>query len=77
MTRSEAKGFVTHAQLMLGNAVAHIKQEWDDPDVVLTPSQTQDMRKALETCKVFIDELEPYVKEFENVAKVRIASLTT
>ncbi len=70
--RAEALGFIRHAKLMLGNAVVKIKEEWDDPEVSLTPSQTSDMRRELREISRLMKEIEPFAKEFEKVTEVRL-----
>lgn len=70
--RSEAKGFITHAALMLQNAYQHIKEEWDNPDVVLTPAQTADMRRSLNECRRLLKDIDQVADGFEKVAEARM-----
>jgi hypothetical protein len=72
MTRSESLGFIRHARLMLDNADAQIGDEWDDPEVNMSPIQTADMRRELDACKKIIKKLEPFVQQFEKVSSTRL-----
>lgn len=69
--RAETLGFLRHACLMLKSAAIKIKEEWDDPEVSLTPCQTAEMRKEANECKRLLKEIEPFVQEFEKVAQAR------
>lgn len=69
--RPEALGFIRHGRLMLLNASLKIGEEWDDPEVSLSPLQTAEMRRELEECKRLIKQIEPFCREFEKVAEVR------
>lgn len=75
MIRAEAPGFISHAKLMLMRATAIIDDEWDDPDVQMSPAQTENLRRDITECRRLITKLEPFVKAFENVSEVRKTSL--
>lgn len=69
--RSESIGFVRHAKLMLSNASLKIGEEWDDPDVNMSPAQTADLRREIVECTKLLQLIEPFAKEFEKVADAR------
>lgn len=71
MERAEAIGFIRHAKIMLGNASEKIKEEWDNPDVSLSPAQTSEMRRELQECSELLKKIDPYAKQFESVSRVR------
>lgn len=71
MTRALAPGFISHARLMLTQAAAIIDDEWDDPDVQMSPAQTESLRSSITECRRLITKLEPFVKAFESVSDTR------
>lgn len=75
MTRAETPGFIAHARLMLTNALNKASDDWDDPDVQLTPAQTADMRRNMRDINRLMRSLEPYVKGFERVSETRTSVL--
>lgn len=75
MTRAEAPGFISYARLMLAQAVAIIDDEWDNPDVQISPAQTEALRSNIRECSRLIRQLEPFIKAFESVTDARKSAL--
>ena len=67
----ESLGFIRHAYLMLAKAELAIKEEWDNPEVNLSPSRTEEMRTAYKDCTKALKAIEPFIREFERVADAR------
>lgn len=75
MTRAETPGYIAHARLMLASALGHANDDWEDPDVQLSPSQVVEMRRNLTLCRALLKDLDPFVKAFEEVSCRRLEAI--
>lgn len=71
MMRAQSPGFLNHAVLMLKNASLKANDDWDDPDVQISPMQTEEMRRSMREAARLLKEIEPFVKAFEEVSRTR------
>lgn len=76
MTRAEAPGFLAHAVLMLANAKAKIDEDWDNPDVLISQKQTEEMRRNHRECIRLLKEIDPFIKACERVSDERALPLS-
>jgi hypothetical protein len=69
--KSEITGSVNVLVLYAQRSNAAIEEGWNEPDVMLTPSHVEQVKRGLAEAKRYIAKAQEGLKKFEGVAEAR------